>query len=49
MNENRCVVCGAIIPEGRQVCPICEYEEIPRKRNEAKDDEKSRGNSQGEK
>lgn len=21
--ENRCVVCGAIIPEGRQVCPNC--------------------------
>ena len=24
MNENRCVCCGAIIPEGRQVCPTCE-------------------------
>ena len=23
-NVNRCVVCGEIIPEGRQVCPICE-------------------------
>lgn len=22
-NENRCVVCGEIIPEGRQVCPVC--------------------------
>lgn len=22
-NENRCVCCGAIIPEGTQVCPIC--------------------------
>lgn len=21
---NRCVCCGSIIPEGRQVCPICE-------------------------
>lgn len=21
---NTCVVCGAIIPEGRQVCPKCE-------------------------
>lgn len=21
--ENRCVSCGAIIPEGRQVCPAC--------------------------
>lgn len=24
MNNNRCVSCGAIIPEGRQVCPTCE-------------------------
>ena len=24
--ENRCVCCGAIIPEGRQVCPKCEKE-----------------------
>lgn len=23
-NEERCACCGAIIPEGRQVCPICE-------------------------
>ena len=22
--ENRCVCCGEIIPEGRQVCPYCE-------------------------
>ena len=26
VNVNRCVCCGAIIPEGRQVCPICEGE-----------------------
>ena len=24
MSENRCVICGDIIPEGRQVCPTCE-------------------------
>ena len=24
MNENRCVCCGNLIPEGRQVCPKCE-------------------------
>lgn len=24
MKENRCVMCGEIIPEGRQVCPKCE-------------------------
>ena len=22
--DNTCVVCGAVIPEGRQVCPTCE-------------------------
>ena len=29
--ENRCVCCGAIIPEGRMVCPICEIDadEVP--------------------
>lgn len=25
-DTNRCVCCGAIIPEGRQVCPTCEKE-----------------------
>ena len=25
MNEDRCVVCGEIIPEGRMVCHKCEY------------------------
>ena len=24
MTDNRCVCCGDIIPEGRQVCPVCE-------------------------
>lgn len=24
--EDRCVCCGAIIPEGRMVCPQCEKE-----------------------
>lgn len=23
-NDNRCLFCGAIIPEGRQICPTCE-------------------------
>lgn len=23
-NTNTCVCCGAEIPEGRQVCPVCE-------------------------
>lgn len=22
--ENRCICCGEVIPEGRQVCPTCE-------------------------
>lgn len=25
--EERCIVCGEIIPEGRQICPQCEMEE----------------------
>lgn len=30
MNE-QCIVCGKVIPEGRQVCPICnrEYDGAP--------------------
>ncbi len=24
--ENRCVCCGAVIPEGRMVCPLCEMD-----------------------
>ena len=24
VSDNRCIVCGDKIPEGRQVCPICE-------------------------
>lgn len=29
--EERCIVCGEVIPEGRQVCPICnrEYDDPP--------------------
>ena len=26
MAEEHCIVCGDIIPEGRQVCPICNRE-----------------------
>lgn len=26
MSENRCVSCGEIIPEGRQICPRCRFE-----------------------
>jgi hypothetical protein len=24
LNDDRCVTCGAAVPEGRQVCPDCE-------------------------
>ena len=24
LKENQCVICGEVIPEGRQVCPTCE-------------------------
>lgn len=24
MNSEKCIFCGSDIPEGRQVCPICE-------------------------
>lgn len=26
MNDNRCVICGAVIPEGRMVCGACQRE-----------------------
>ena len=24
MSDERCVSCGSVVPEGRQVCPLCE-------------------------
>ena len=27
MNSEYCVICGEEIPEGRQVCPSCEFNE----------------------
>lgn len=27
---DRCVMCGEIVPEGRQVCPNCEHQDRPR-------------------
>lgn len=29
-NENTCLICGAVIPEGRQVCPDCEAGRKPK-------------------
>lgn len=26
MNDDKCVICGNYVPEGRQVCPNCEKE-----------------------
>lgn len=34
--DNTCVMCGAVIPEGRQVCPDCEAIRWPMKRQEGK-------------
>ena len=28
MTENRCCACGSVIPEGRQVCLICEKTKV---------------------
>ena len=35
--ENRCVVCGAIIPEGQQVCPNCEAGQKPEQKKDDSD------------
>lgn len=32
--ENRCVMCGAIIPEGLLVCPICTKKALTEERRE---------------
>ena len=34
MNDNTCVICGDIIPEGRQVCPVCEMKAASQKRKD---------------
>lgn len=28
MDAERCICCGAIIPEGRMTCPMCEQKEM---------------------
>jgi len=33
--ENKCVVCGAVIPEGRLVCPNCESKVLEKSENVA--------------
>ncbi len=34
MEDNKCLFCNNIIPEGRQVCPICETELTPIQKND---------------
>ena len=41
MDENLCVSCGAVIPEGQQVCPKCA---MASKRAKLKTDNRSNGN-----
>lgn len=36
--ENRCIICGAVIPEGRQVCPNCENGKLPKPKQEEEQD-----------
>lgn len=31
--EDRCIICGSIIPEGRQVCPNCEAQSRLRRKS----------------
>ena len=35
MNDTRCIFCGSVIPEGRQVCPVCERKAVSGKLNRA--------------
>lgn len=37
--EDRCLICGAIIPEGRQICPICEQNAENKQKEKEKADE----------
>jgi len=37
--DNLCVICGAVIPEGRMICPICGTKEIPKPTPEFKVDD----------
>lgn len=42
-SEEHCVMCGAVIPEGRQVCMECERNVMQRAKTEEKRDEKKSG------
>lgn len=32
MKSDRCIICGEIVPEGRQVCPVCECSFMTKRR-----------------
>ena len=36
MNDNRCICCGEIIAEGRQVCWICEHKRVTEDENDTR-------------
>ncbi len=38
--EDRCILCGDIIPEGRMVCPLCEDD--PSRLHKKKDKKKNK-------
>ena len=38
--ENRCIICGAVIPEGRQVCPNCENGKTQKREPDCEDNKK---------
>lgn len=38
-NEDRCVMCGAVIPEGRQVCKACENMVLRRPAHDIQEEE----------
>lgn len=46
MNNNLCVCCGDIIPEGRQVCPVCEMKNAAAARAETRKKIKSAYNQE---
>jgi len=37
--EDSCVMCGAFVPEGRMVCPMCEQAVLEREKQGKREDE----------
>ena len=42
--EDTCAICGKIIPEGRQVCPVCESKHGEQSKNQEQMDISQEGN-----